>query len=326
MVDNSNHSLQNIRHPELITGDMYIRNYKQFLPRYIAGGSPSADTFRTYTECIDQFLSWCIQNQLHPLSVQDYQMRLYLEHITQQGYKKSSTALYIIAIRAFYHVAIKLGLIAENPCEDIQTRNSFHYDEQYHFFTTEQIGMLLQSLQQEDNQFLRYRNMLIVMLMGIEGLRNVEVHRLNDEDIDWQHSVIFIRGKGHDGYIYPSGKTMQLIKDYQGSRPASVKEGLLTPLLISNSHNSQCKRLSRNGIRYLMNNALTTVGLKEKGVACHVLRHSCGTNLYAKTKDLRLVQETLRQRDPKIAARYAHVQERMEHRYTDALVPDIASK
>ena len=54
---------------------------------------------------------------------------------------------------------------------------------------------------------------------------------------------------------------------------------------------------------------------------CHVFRHSCGTNLYAATKDLRVVQETLRQRDPKVTARYAHVQQRMDKRYTSSIVP-----
>lgn len=181
----------------------------------------------------------------------------------------------------------------------------------------------MESFRNEKSEFLCRRNMLIVMLMGVEGLRNVEVHRLNDEDIDWNHNVIFIRGKGHDGYIYPGRKTMQLIRNYLSCRPQAVRDGILTPLLISNSRNAKNKRLSRNGIRYIMNRALTLVGLKEKGIACHVLRHSCGTNLYAKTKDLRLVQETLRQRDPKITARYAHVQERMEHRYTDEITPDV---
>lgn len=324
VVDGNNHLSANILDADLITADSYVKNYKFYLPKYIAGGTPSKDTFRTYTECIDLFIAWCIKNQRHPLSMQDFQIRIYVDYMINQGYKKNSIALYLIAIRSFYQVALKLKLIPENPCEDIHAKNDFHYDDQYHFFTTEQIGMILKSFKNEKTEFLYRRNTLIVMLMGIEGLRNVEVHRLNDEDIDWAHNVIFIRGKGHDGYIYPSGKTMETIHDYLAVRPKPYKEeALLTPLIISDSHKAWKKRLSRNGIRYVMNRALTLTGLKEKGVSCHVLRHSCGTNLYANTKDLRLVQETLRQRDPKIAARYAHVQERMTNRYTDGLVPDM---
>ena len=75
-----------------------------------------------------------------------------------------------------------------------------------------------------------------------------------------------------------------------------------------------------DGLR-VMNEALKLAGLKKAGASCHVLRHSCGTNLYANTKDLRLVQETLRQRNPAIAARYAHVQDRLTNRRTANITP-----
>ena len=80
-------------------------------------------------------------------------------------------------------------------------------------------------------------------------------------------------------------------------------------------------RISRNGIRSIMNKALTACDLKHPGYSCHVFRHSSGPNLYKETKDLRLVQDTLRHRDPKVTARYAHVADRLSKRYTSKLVP-----
>jgi site-specific recombinase XerD len=68
-----------------------------------------------------------------------------------------------------------------------------------------------------------------------------------------------------------------------------------------------------------MNQALRAADLKRPGFSCHILRHSCGTNLYQNTKDLRIVQETLRQKDPKVTARYAHVNQRIENRVTASL-------
>lgn len=59
------------------------------------------------------------------------------------------------------------------------------------------------------------------------------------------------------------------------------------------------------------------------GLSCHVFRHSCGTNLYAETKDLRLVQDTLRHRDPKVTARYAHLTGRLEHRSTSVIAKSM---
>ena len=73
----------------------------------------------------------------------------------------------------------------------------------------------------------------------------------------------------------------------------------------------------------LLKKALTEAGLKQPGYACHLFRHSCGTNLYQETKDLRVVQETLRQRSPKVTAKYAHVHDRMERRYTRGITPGV---
>ena len=47
------------------------------------------------------------------------------------------------------------------------------------------------------------------------------------------------------------------------------------------------------------------------------------TYLYQETKDLRVVQETLRQRSPKVTAKYAHVHDRMEKRYTGGISPGM---
>lgn len=38
--------------------------------------------------------------------------------------------------------------------------------------------------------------------------------------------------------------------------------------------------------------------------------------LYAETKDLKVVKETLRHKSTQMASRYAHLQSRMENRYT----------
>ena len=159
--------------------------------------------------------------------------------------------------------------------------------------------------------------------MGVEGLRVVEVMRLSDEDIDWQRGRIEIRGKGHAGLIYPCEETLELLKAYLEERGAVPQESRLTPTIISCSPNNAQGRISRVGIRYVINRALTAAGLKQPGYACHLFRHSCGTNLYQETKDLRVVQETLRQRSPKVTAKYAHVHDRMERRYTRGITPGV---
>lgn len=303
----------------LLTPEYYLQHYMEFLPRYIARGMPSSDTLRDYRIQIDRFLQWCCAVSSHPFALQDFELRSYREFLIASGYKSSSIHSTLAAVRAFYSTAVHLGFLSKNPIESIQAPANQKSDQLYHYFTLEQLKKLREAFADERNPFLRIRNTLILYLMSVEGLRNVEVYRMNREDINLELKTILIHGKGAAGRsdpIYPCEETWHLLMDYLSICPKAKDLGTLTPLILSKSHRNSLGRLSRNGIRFVMNKGLKKAGLKQKGYACHILRHSCGTNLYAATKDLRVVQETLRQKDPKTTARYAHVVKRTEERPT----------
>lgn len=303
----------------LLTPEYYLQHYMEFLPRYIARGIPSADTMRDYRIQISQFLKWCRAASCPPLALQDFELRSYREFLITSGYKSSSIHSTLAAVRAFYDTAVHLGLLAKNPAESVQAPAGQKSDQLYRFFTIEQLKKLREAFADEQNPFLRLRNTLILYLMSVEGLRNIEVYRMNREDINPELQAILIHGKGAAGRsdpIYPCGETWHLLTSYLSICPKARKQEALTPLILSRSNRNPLGRLSRNGIRFIMNQGLKKAGLKQKGYSCHILRHSCGTNLYAATKDLRVVQETLRQKDPKTTARYAHVVKRTEERPT----------
>jgi len=307
----------------LVTPDYFVAYYLQFLPRYIANGRPTDDTLRDYKIHIDSFLRWCDEHNRHPLSIHDYQMRMYMEWMVNREYTDNTIAIKLSAIRGFYQAALKIGLIELNPCEDLKADRKLVWDEKFRFYSTEQIEIMNDYIKNTAiNDFIRYRDMAILYLMGVEGLRNVEVHRLCDEDINWEYGSILIRGKGHGGIIYPSEETLEVLRRYIEARPENKKEGAFTPTITSD-HRHKYRRISRNGIRNIMNRILEGCQLKHPGYSCHILRHSCGTNLYNETKDLRLVQEQLRHNDPQMTARYSHVHERMTRRATSRLAPEI---
>ena len=62
--------------------------------------------------------------------------------------------------------------------------------------------------------------------MGVEGLRNIEVHRACVEDINREPKAIMVRGKGTKGRmepIYPCEETLELIEEYLKSIPTDHK-------------------------------------------------------------------------------------------------------
>ena len=305
----------------ILSADYFVAHWKEILPRYIGHGRPSADTMAHYGSYISQFFDWCAEIGRHPMSVTDYEMRGFLEWLYHQGYKDDTIAVKLVAIRRFFVAAVRLHIIDENPCEDIYVPNATP-DELIHFFTPDQLYEICAFYGADDNVFRRERNIAIVYLMGVEGMRNVEIHRMNREDIDTDLNSIFVRGKGHDRRIFPCDETMAHLRAYLAACPERVeKDGAFTPMFLSDSNHHKFGRLARTGIRYIINQSLVETGFKRPGVSCHALRHSAGTNLYAATKDLRLVQDTLGHRDPKTTARYAHVQERLNNRRTASIVP-----
>lgn len=317
-------NLMDIRNNELVlenefeapTPDFYVEHYEDFLPLYISSLHPRKDTLRTYKQHIDAFIKACQTAGRHPLAIRDLQMRVYASRLIESGHAEAGVALRISAIRAFFGAAHKLGLIKHNPCDGIHISVSQKDDDQFKAFTPEQVQAIIDAISKKACKEQRLRDQAIVILMANEGLRVVEVMRMNDEDIDWEAGIIRIHGKGHEGTIYPSFNTMKALEEYIHARPTRIVEGNVTPTFVSFARRNYGIRMQRNGIRKMMDKVLTELGYKEKGVSCHALRHSCGTNLYAATKDLRTVQETLRQRDPKVTARYAHVAERMARRPT----------
>ncbi|BAL85000.1 putative recombinase (plasmid) [Selenomonas ruminantium subsp. lactilytica TAM6421] len=311
-----------------ITPDYFLTHYAEFIPRVIAKGNPSSDTMRHYCNQIDFFIRWCIAHERHPLAMNEYQIMMYREFLLNRQYKPDSIQVMLAAVRAFYTAAKKIDLIKVNPAADVEAPSVGNSTNALlHFYTPQQMNEIIYIFDEDTDDFTRTRNKLILYLMGVEGLRNIEVHRACVEDINWEANAIMVRGKGTKGRmepIYPCEETFELIKEYLKAIPtdhAIKKDGVLTPLILSSSNRNFMGRISRNGIRSIMNKALEACDLKHPGYSCHVFRHSCGTNLYQETKDLRLVQDILRHRDPKVTARYAHVADRLSKRYTSKLVP-----
>lgn len=302
--------------------DTFIVNFAKFLPMYIAKNRPAEDTMSTYETAIRLFIKWCGEMKMHPFAVRDFQMRLYIQYLEQKlKLAQSTVRLKMEAIRAFYNMALKMGFIKVNPCDDIPLPPiKVFNDEDFKYYTVEQLGEICDTFLVQDPATCA-RNTLIVYLMGVEGLRRVEVMRLNDEDIDYEHKRIFIRGKGHSGFIYPCDATMDKLMDYLHLRGPAEPEDGYTPTIISFSNRRKGKRITRNGLHVIVSKALEFAGVKYPGHACHTLRHSCGTNLYHETKDLRVVQETLRHSSPEMTARYSHVDERSTTRPTRNIIP-----
>ena len=299
----------------------FIEYYKEYVYPYIAAGKPSKDTLAAYHSAIDQFLEYCNKRRLLPLRVKEYDILKYREYLYDRAYQDTTVALKLAALRKFYHVAKKFEFVKNNPLQDIKGSLS-QADIITKYLTKETLQTVISSLL--THQELRnIRNTAIFVLMALEGLRTVEIHRMNEEDIDFINGIIYIRGKGHSDMIYPREDTMYILGQYIQRKTQSVvpnrPERVGRPVVVSLSNHNNFNRISRDGIRRSIDAILKEFGLKKHGISCHVLRHTCATLLYEQTKDLQVVKETLRHKSVQMSSKYAHVQDRMTKRYTNAI-------
>lgn len=113
----------------------------------------------------------------------------------------------------------------------------------------------------------------ILSLLALQGLRQVEVIRLDVKDIDLVGKTAQVLGKGRDDkeVINLHPQTVKAIKEYMGY--CKIKDGAL---FVSNSGNSKNTRLTTRSIRNIVKELLDSLGIDK---TTHGFRHYFTTTL-----------------------------------------------
>jgi integrase/recombinase XerC len=137
---------------------------------------------------------------------------------------------------------------------------------------------------------------LIVLLMLQEGLRRIEVSRLNVEDIDFAERSMTIRGKGGQGCetdaLPITAETWRTLTAYL------AEEGHTHGPLIRNRVRKH-GRCQPNTISDLVRQAMVDAGVKAPGDNLrtpHSCRHTAAHDMLTRTTNVRAVQQALRHR------------------------------
>ena len=304
--------------------------FDKYLSTEVANGDAAPDTIKTYQRRIEQYFTWCSQRFLSPALAGDEDILNYRRYLIKERKLQSKTiALTLVVIRAFYHACEKQSLVKENPVVGVNPpKTKVDAVDSITFLTVEQLKHLLSQMN-SDNSIKSLRDRFIVSLMALEGLRTVELNRANIGNIRGNRNErcsLCVEGKGKIRTVPLRNDLAQLMWRYLEARKvAGEKITSTNPLFISLSNRFHSQRLSRRGIRYIVDSYLSEAGLKEidftSSRSCHSLRHTAGTLGLAGGASLRQVQELLGHSDPKTTAIYAHVLER--HKNNPALGIDV---
>ena len=120
-------------------------------------------------------------------------------------------------------------------------------------------------------------------------------------------TVLLVHGKGRDRLVYLRPDVVEALDEYLSLRSKIKLDSEGLPLFASVGNFAGGKRISRRGIRKVVDFYLLKAGLKKSGLSNHALRHTAATLGYKHSHDLRAVQDMLGHADPKTTARYARV-------------------
>lgn len=136
-----------------------------------------------------------------------------------------------------------------------------------------EMSQLLEYLETLPNDFKSIRLKALVSLLLYQGLRQIEICRLDVTDIDLASRRIYVRGKGRDDrepiYLHP--QTVKALTSYL--KASRVKDGALFTSLWGQSKG---KRLSTRGLRQIIQQTLQSIGIYR---TVHGFRHTFTTKL-----------------------------------------------
>ena len=200
----------------------------------------------------------------------------------------SSKAKYLTVSKIFLKELTRQGII---PIDITINIKGFQQTRKHKRFglTQDEIDILFESIGNLELTPKNLRLITILHLLIYQGLRQIEIIRLDVSDIDTVRKTALIHGKGRDDKelidLHP--KTVDMLKNYINI--CKVKSGAL---FVSHSNNNRNGRLTTKSLREIVTGYLKTLEIKN---TTHGFRHYFTTKLIrAFSNDLLTVQKFTR--------------------------------
>jgi site-specific recombinase XerD len=304
----------------LIPTDELLTAFSYFLNIDVADGDAASDTVRSYLCQLQQFLNWCDRTNYHPATITRQEIKEYRRWLLDiKQYKPATIALKLTAVRRFYDAAIERGLLTINPATGIKApREKKDPAARITYLEKDEVSKLLDTVGDEDSLKTK-RDKILIGIMVLEGTRTVEMYRSNLVDIVQQGDNIGVKveGKRNIRVVPLTPNLASDLKIYLDARKAKgEKLTKNTPLFIAIGNRAGGKRLSRRGIRQIIDGYLQTSQLKYlqgRTISAHSLRHTAATLALRGGAELRQVQDLLGHSDPRVTAIYTHVGDRWQN-------------
>lgn len=185
----------------------------------------------------------------------------------------STKAKYLAVARVFLRELHRLGII---PTDITQNIKGFAQSQKHKRFglNDDEVHLLLQNLCQIEESQETHRLKAIIGLMLFQGLRQIEIVRMDIQDIHFASGTAVVWGKGQQGKedvidLHP--EMVKILKEYMNY--CQVKDGAL---IVSFGNRNQNGRMNTRSIRRIVQDFFSSIGIEN---FCHGFRHYFVTKL-----------------------------------------------
>lgn len=281
-------------------------------------------TIKGYVSCIRQFARWMADNSV--VQPQREDIKAYRDHLTSSGLATGTQSQYLRAVKHFFKWTAAEGLYP-NVADNIHGAKVRHDVHRKDAFTRGAFLEIANTIERDTTAGKRLYAMFL--LVFVDGLRTVELHRANVGDIKTVGGdmLLYIQGKGHDEKDAPKSippQTAEAIKDYLQSR--EDKPTAKSPLFVSTSNKGKPGaklykkdengnkvldrisdgRIATTSISTMFKECFVKAGYDSDRLTAHSGRHTAATTAISVGASIHETQQLMGHCDPATTEIYVH--------------------
>ncbi|MFT2213044.1 site-specific tyrosine recombinase XerD [Rhizobium giardinii] len=299
--------------------DLSAAHMESFLEMMSAERGAANNTLLSYEHDLEDAYSFLKQRGVKPTDAASDDLRAYLAHLAQQGFKASSQARRLSALRQFYKFLYAEGLRTDDPTGVLDAPKKARPLPKV--LSINDVSRLIGQAEIEaarvDGDVIGPLRMhALIELLYATGMRVSELVALPASVLAQNGRFLVIRGKGNKERMVPlSHSAIRALQAYGAEMARNNAEQKTpppeSPWLFPSS--GKAGYLPRQVFARDLKGLAARAGIRVAAISPHVLRHAFASHLLANGADLRAVQELLGHSDISTTQIYTHVLEERLH-------------
>lgn len=278
-----------------------LARIEQFLDTLWLERNLAENTLSAYRRDLTMTLEWLQHRQRNLLTAQVDDLQQLLAERLEGGYKATSSARLLSALRRLFQYLYREKQRADDPSALLASPKlpqRLPKD-----LSEAQVERLLQA--PVVDQPIELRDKAMLELLYATGLRVSELVGLVMSDISLRQGVVRVIGKGNKERLVPLGEeAVYWLENFlEYGRPWLLNGTAIDVVFPSN----RARQMTRQTFWHRIKHYATLAGIDSEKLSPHVLRHAFATHLLNHGADLRVVQMLLGHSDLSTTQIYTHV-------------------